>query len=115
MKRHQFRRDEPMPPDTIYVGRPGPWGNKYKIGDVVIHIDSVARAVPDRETAVKLHSDWLNLMLEQDPKFLVPLKGKNLACWCKLCPAHFGGKPVGVECPNCQPCHCDTLLRAANK
>lgn len=42
------------------------------------------------------------------------LRGKNLACWCKLCPAHADGKPLGVVCADCAPCHVDLLLTLAN-
>jgi hypothetical protein len=47
-------------------------------------------------------------------RYIKGLKGKNLACWCRLCHAHAAGKPFGVECEDCAPCHADTLLEAAN-
>ena len=31
------------------------------------------------------------------------LGGMNLACWCRLCPAHAAGKPLGVQCDACEP------------
>lgn len=36
-KRIQRRRTKGwrMPPDTVYVGRPGKWGNPFKVGDIV--------------------------------------------------------------------------------
>jgi hypothetical protein len=41
---------------------------------------------------------------------LPSLRGKNLACWCRLCPRHATtGKPFGEDCPDCPPCHADTL------
>jgi hypothetical protein len=42
------------------------------------------------------------------------LRGKNLACWCKLCPAHADGKPFDVHCDACAPCHTDPLGKIAN-
>jgi hypothetical protein len=43
------------------------------------------------------------------------LHGKNLACWCRLCAVHKDGKPLGVECADCDPCHADVLLKIANE
>lgn len=42
------------------------------------------------------------------------LRGKSLACWCRLCPAHAAGKPFDVDCSDCAPCHADTLGWVAN-
>lgn len=42
------------------------------------------------------------------------LRGKNLACYCKLCDAHRDGKPLGLACPACEPCHSDVLGEIAN-
>ena len=43
------------------------------------------------------------------------LAGKNLGCWCALCETHKDGKPLGVHCSACAPCHADVLLLLANK
>lgn len=43
------------------------------------------------------------------------IRGKNLACWCQLCPEHAQGKPFDVECEACAPCHVDVLGRIANR
>lgn len=43
------------------------------------------------------------------------LRGRNLACWCKLCDKHAEGKPWNEDCPDCQPCHVDVLIRLANE
>lgn len=40
---------------------------------------------------------------------------KNLACWCRLCAEHKDGKPPGVMCQACDPCHADVLLEVANQ
>lgn len=42
------------------------------------------------------------------------LRGKNLACWCKLCAKHANGLPLGEECSECAPCHVNVLLPLAN-
>jgi Zn finger protein HypA/HybF involved in hydrogenase expression len=43
------------------------------------------------------------------------LRGKNQACWCHLCNEHAAGKPLGIICSNCDPCHVDVLLEIANR
>lgn len=42
------------------------------------------------------------------------LRGRNLACYCKLCPKHEAGRPLGTTCEACEPCHVDVLLPIAN-
>ena len=84
------RRGWKMPPNTVKVARPGKWGNPYKIG-----LDG------SRDDIVYRFEQMLLLRL-QDADFrqeLDQLRGKNLACWCKLT----------------QPCHADILLLYANK
>ena len=80
-----------MPPNTVYVGRPGKWGNPF----------SLLFATDSREQMVRLFRAWLlngscsgNLL----PDAKVQLRGKDLACWCPLD----------------KPCHADVLLEVAN-
>lgn len=90
-----------MPANTIYVGRPGPWGNPFIVGEhgtAAVCVDLYrallagyvcisAGNVPAQEKAhahVKEH--------------LQALKGKNLACFCSLA----------------KPCHADVLLGIVN-
>lgn len=95
-----------MPPNTVKVSRPGKWGNRFRIGDTaeVWGGPGILTIVPVRDatTAVDLFEKWLRLNLEQHPGImraaLDELRGKNLACWCKLG----------------EPCHADVLLRLAN-
>lgn len=95
-----------MPPNTVRVARPGKWGNRFRIGDIaeVWGDPGVVKFVPVRDaaTAVQLFDQWVTLHLEQHPKIMRPaldeLRGKNLACWCRLG----------------EPCHADVLLRLAN-
>lgn len=96
-----------MPPNTVRVARPGKWGNRFRIGDIaeVWGDPGVVKFVPIRDaaTAVHLFEQWVRLHLEQHPGIMRPaldeLRGKNLACFCKL----------GT------PCHADVLLRLANE
>ena len=74
-----------LPPNTICVSRPSRWGNPYATGD--------------READVlQFERGLLALPESQYRALLLPLVGKNLACWCPL---------------DGQPCHADTLLRHA--
>jgi hypothetical protein len=99
-----------MPPNTVVVTRLGLFGNPFPV------------AVYGRAQAVELHRRWLlGLMSTQEMSMLsrcdrrtalvslavarhwvlgdLPaLRGKNLACWCKLDDV----------------CHADTLLKLAN-
>lgn len=107
-----------MPPNTKYVGRPGIYSNPFSYHD------------RGRE-AVDLYQEWwrcrgwigntlmfsdqmdilMGAMFQTEPH---PLRGYNQACWCPLCPAHQEGRPLGVDCEACDPCHVDILLPAAN-
>jgi hypothetical protein len=93
-KRVQRKRtkDWRMPPNTVYVGRPGPWGNPFAV-----------KNAGTAERALALYKDWIDNEIAIAPDNLKEIKGqlrgKNLACWCKL------GRP----------CHADVLLRLANE
>jgi hypothetical protein len=82
-----------MPENTVYVGRPGRWGNpfavigkgqnsKYPPMTAQLAVDAYRRQMPEftKEAARR------------------ELAGKNLACFCKLG----------------EPCHADVLLEIAN-
>lgn len=78
-----------MPPNTIYVGRPSIWGNPFKVTKYCSQVEAVERF------------RWLS-KVTSPPKlneYLNPLRGKDLACWCRLD----------------QPCHADVLLAMANE
>ena len=76
-----------MPKNTVYVGRPTKWGNPYHEGQMELGHPAT------RGEALYHYSE---LMRHED---LSELRGKNLACWCK----------IG------EPCHADFLLRFANE
>lgn len=107
-----------MPADTIYVGRPSRWGNpftKYRVIQWDLGDYQDDRLAIWRDEAVHLFSAWIIDALPDhyyDPHPIVPewvaprerpdlrpLRGKNLACWCRLD----------------QPCHADVLLELANE
>ena len=76
-----------MPPNTIYVGRPGPWGNRH-----ALVVGLTAREAVDR------YREDVTLRAGTVARIQNSLRGKNLACWC---PLH-------------QACHADVLLEIAN-
>jgi hypothetical protein len=88
-----------MPENTVYVGRPSVWANPFLADRTRIHSPKVLQGVMD---VYRLHIEHL---IEQDPDFLEPLRGKNLACWCPL----SNPKWDRVYC------HADVLLEMANK
>lgn len=106
-----------MPGNTVYVGRPSKWGNPFKVSKLV----SAAKCV-------RIYRAWLTgtfteksleriigqgVKCPAQPLAILPyllargilrekarteLRGKNLACWCRLD----------------RPCHADVLLEIAN-
>ncbi len=87
MKRIQRKRSKgwKMPENVVYVGRPSKWGNPFI---------PATSANYQRKIVVKEYAEYLNAKLAEDPHFLDELRGKDLACWCRLD----------------QPCHADVLL-----
>jgi len=81
-----------MPENTVKVDRSTKWGNPFKVG-----IDGNVNEVMEK------YRKWLNAFAFVSPleyaKIIDLLRGKNLACWCKLG----------------EPCHADVLLEIANK
>ena len=118
MKPHRIQRKRTsgwkMPDNTVYVGRPGPWGNPYVPGDYLDKGPYAGMTVRDNMHAVVLYREWAlaamrGAALPQDNGDRAPtctevtaafdgIRGKNLACWCSLD----------------QPCHADVLLELAN-
>jgi hypothetical protein len=79
-----------------YVGRPNKWGNPFKICHLM-----------NKEQCAYNFRDWIEgkswgrymqHRREEMLRCLPELRGKNLACWCKLS----------------EPCHADVLLELAN-
>jgi len=94
-KRVQLKRTKGwrMPPNTITVARPGPWGNPFRVGDV----GPGGGVIASRDEAVALYREHVTGPPEGHA--YVELAGHDLACWCSL-----DG-----------PCHADVLLERANR
>jgi len=113
------KRGSRKPPDAVNVARPSKWGNPYRWGDYDIRETDnrpASEAVRKREgtlMAVRDHEAWL-ILHEKREEIRADLRGRDLACWCPLCPAHADGKPFDVDCGDCAPCHADTLGSIAN-
>ena len=100
-----------MPKGARSVGRPGKWGNPFTVGDL---------GIPNKATAVERYREWLDerVVGPSPPKYAeiqAELRGHDLACWCGLCDRHKDGLPMGVKCPDCEPCHGDVLLEISNR
>lgn len=85
-----------MPPNTVSVTRPGKWGNPFKVGmwfrkltaDWSVwtcgespHFGN--EQVRDLEHSIELFRDYAPRRAKWSPYWLAPLRGKDLACWCK--------------------------------
>lgn len=77
----------------VKVDRSTKWGNPHSV-----HIHGRIAAVASFRQTVRHAIKAGDLNIEE-------LRGKNLACWCKITDEH--GKRV--------PCHADVLLELANK
>lgn len=73
--------------DGVYIGRPGPWGNPFKIGP---H--------GTREEVIARFDKWVRGQPELVARIKAELRGENLVCFCS---------PL--------PCHGDVLIRIANE
>ena len=76
--------------------------------------DSKAEAI---DLAVKAFRAWAQSPSQTQLLELArrKLRGKNLACWCRLCAKHAAtGKPLDEPCPDCARCHVDPLGALAN-
>lgn len=90
-----------MPANTIYVGRPGPWGNPFVVGEhgTAAECVDMYRALLAGFVCVSSRNAPAQKEVHAHVvKHLETLKGKNLACFCSLA----------------KPCHADILLALAN-
>lgn len=97
-----------MPPDTVSVTRPGPFGNPFPVDvyGAVGAVNRFRRWIAGDMSSREMSESSFYLPVGLSPVFvrrsmqnLLPtLRGKNLACWCALD----------------QPCHADVLLEIAN-
>jgi len=97
-KRIQRKRTKgwKMPENAVYVGRQTKWGNPYRVGDVIDNSKPLT-AVQAVARYRRLCQEW-DLARPAERELLETLRGKDLACWCRLD----------------QPCHADILLELAN-
>jgi hypothetical protein len=88
-KRIQRKRSKGwrMPEGVVYVGRPSVYGNPFGLS-----------VYGTREAAVEGYRTYLKMFPEMAGYIERTLRGKNLACWCRLD----------------QPCHADVVLEVAN-
>lgn len=105
--------------------RPTEFGNRFRIGSwyreswhglrwvecyakLGVSIEGFT-LINDAQTAVS----WYRKYRRENPlrgADVERLRGKNLACYCHLCPKHAAaGKPLDEHCPDCAPCHVDVL------
>jgi hypothetical protein len=83
--RRSRQKGSRLPEGTIVVTRGTRWGNPFKVDE------------HGRDAAVRLYEAWL--LQQPDLLDALPdLRGRRLACWCRLN----------------EPCHADVLARLAN-
>lgn len=88
-----------MPENTVKVDRTTLYGNPYVVSsDRTDDFDCSTK-----EEAIQKFTDLMRHFKKEDREaykaWIAPLRGKNLACWCKLG----------------EPCHADVLLEIANE
>jgi hypothetical protein len=89
-----------MPAGVKYVGRPGKYGNPFNWQKMQGSTEFAGKTDAEvKAAAVARFRVWAEQMLARDPAWLAPLKGHDLACWCK----------------QEEPCHVDVLLELANR
>lgn len=125
-----------LPEGTLCVDRSTKWGNIFWNKDGLHHVKLASGRValfselPTQAQLVERHRLWIvercAAIGHGERAFILPtppsieeikaeLGGRDLACWCRLCPEHREhGKPFGESCPDCAPCHGDTLGALAN-
>ena len=85
------------PDNTVVVARPSKWGNPYPV--IASKRHHPIEEGYTRKQAVSAFKGMMHGKMLIGAVDLSPLRGKNLACWCR----------AG------SPCHVDTLLRLANE
>lgn len=86
-----------MPENTVKVDRTTKWGNPYPVKSAKRTHPKEAGMTPAQAVAA-YREQMADLIEENGTLWLIPLAGKNLACWCA---------------PDA-PCHADVLLELAN-
>lgn len=103
------------PAGAVVVSRPSKFGNPFVAGREAPGALMPGRVVQDRRHAARLFDGHAPQNATLVAAARRELRGKDLACWCRLCDLHAEtGLPAGERCPWCEPCHADTLLVIAN-
>jgi hypothetical protein len=66
-----------IPSDAVYIGRPGPWGNPFVIGE---H--------GDRAEVIAKYEAWLMEQPALIERMKRELTGRDLVCFCAPLPCH---------------------------
>lgn len=106
-KRIHLSRFRRLPAGARKVDRSTRWGNPFNATQIYIAFGAWGFPIPlmplneppSLGRCLDLFTAYLLAKLEHDPRFLEPLRGKDLACWC----------------PPDRQCHADILLRLANR
>lgn len=77
MPRLYNKRVGDVPSSAVYIGRPGPWGNPFSIGQ-----DG------DRATVIQKYREWLAARPALQAQMRKELAGRDLVCWCHPHPCH---------------------------
>lgn len=103
-----------LPAGAICVTRPGPLGNMFivgKDGSAAYCVDLYAKMLSGY-IAISCSPETYEAQIAAR-KYIAEhrdeLRGHDLACFCRLCPEHKAGKPFGLKCAACAPCHSDPL------
>lgn len=80
------KRDNCVPKQAVYVGRPTKFGNPFEIG-----VDGT------RSEVIRKYKAWLRTQPELIAAIRKELAGKDLVCWCAP-----------------KACHADVILQIAN-
>jgi hypothetical protein len=123
-----------MPPDTIYVGRPGRWGNPFNFASSdncwnALALGCRGDAKGRREASVKAFRSWIDdprgRIKEMEFGVVMEGGGKKVEIGPRAqagaAPSHeeikeaLRGKNLACWCALDQPCHADVLLEIANR
>lgn len=69
-------------PKVIYIGRPGPFGNPFRMRE---------ESIEERAFVIEEYAAWFKLKVMNDFEFrqsILALRGYDLACWCPPEPCH---------------------------
>lgn len=72
-----------LPSNSVRIDRATEYGNPYKIGSPHPHGCKHGKIGPMmREDVIDHYRWWLIDRLAHEPKYLEPLRGYDLVCWC---------------------------------